>query len=248
VYSGGIVIDTLKTRLQNGQTLRQALLVTGRESTSASALVRRYARRQGAGNGVGWLAMVRRSNLTAGHLVTAAGRFPYLFLNLGTYSQAEQWCLRRSGGANRPLTVLEDIFCINIASLISSFSLTMTECPKVLDQLRAQSGEKVPASAGRTTIMSVIRQQGLLRVLQGYDASYIREVGFSVVFLGAPGIAMSVLPKLGDQWLDADGAPSRAGLLMISVPLGMTAGFCTCMSVDMLKRLGPLSCIVDWSL
>ena len=93
VYSGGIVIDTLKTRLQNGQTLRQALLVTGRQSTTASALVRRYARRQGAGNGSGWLAMVRRSNLSAGHLITAAGRFPYLFLNLGTYSQAEQWCL-----------------------------------------------------------------------------------------------------------------------------------------------------------
>eukprot|EP01046_Picozoa_sp_COSAG06_P009793 COSAG06_NODE_518_length_14769_cov_75.390048_5_plen_77_part_00 len=74
----------------------------------------------------------------------------------------------------------------------------MTECPKVLDQLRAQSGGggsgsgsgggegvKTAANAGRTTISSVIRQQGLLRVLQGYDASYIREVGFSVVFLGA---------------------------------------------------------------
>eukprot|EP01046_Picozoa_sp_COSAG06_P009792 COSAG06_NODE_518_length_14769_cov_75.390048_4_plen_174_part_00 len=107
VYSGGIVIDTLKTRLQNGQTLRQALLVTGRESTSATELVRRYARRQGAGAGVGWLALVRRCNLAAGHLITAMGRFPYLFLNLGTYSQAEQWCLRRSGGVQRPLTVLE---------------------------------------------------------------------------------------------------------------------------------------------
>ena len=113
------------------------------------------------------------------------GRFPYLFLNLGTYSQAEQvrfgslfahfsltfqrrqWCLRRSGGGSRPLSVLEDILCINIASLTSSLSLTMTECPKVLDQLRAQSGEAQSASAGRTTITSVIRQQGLLRVLQG---------------------------------------------------------------------------------
>eukprot|EP01046_Picozoa_sp_COSAG06_P011811 COSAG06_NODE_679_length_13142_cov_15.143832_17_plen_201_part_00 len=195
MYSGGIVIDTLKTRLQNGQSLRQALLVTGRESTSAHELVRRYARRQGAGAGVGWLALVRRCNLAAGHLITAMGRFPYLFLNLGTYSQAEQWCLRRSGGVQRPLTVLEDILCINAASLVSSFSLTMTECPKVLDQLRAQSGGggsgsggegvKTAANAGRTTISSVIRQQGLLRVLQGYDASYIREVGFSVVFLGA---------------------------------------------------------------
>jgi hypothetical protein len=83
VYSGGIVIDTLKTRLQNGQSLRQALLVTGRESTSAHELVRRYARRQGAGAGVGWLALVRRCNLAAGHLITAMGRFPSLFLNLG---------------------------------------------------------------------------------------------------------------------------------------------------------------------
>lgn len=60
--------------------------------------------------------------------------------------------------------------------------------------------------AGRTTITSVIRQQGLLRVLQGYDASYIREVGFSVVFLGAPGIASRVL---GDEWKAADGSVTR---------------------------------------
>ena len=87
-------------------------------------------------------ALVRRCNLAAGHLITAMGRFPYLFLNLGTYSQAEQWCLRRSGGVQRPLTVLEDILCINAASLVSSFSLTMTECPKVLDQLRALHGRE----------------------------------------------------------------------------------------------------------
>ena len=51
-------------------------------------------------------------------------------------------CLFPSGGS-RPLSVMEDILCINIASLTSSLSLTMTECPKVLDQLRAQSGEAV---------------------------------------------------------------------------------------------------------
>ena len=65
----------------------------------------------------------------------------------------------------------------------------------------------------------------------GYDASYIREVGFSVVFLGAPGIASRVL---GDEWKAADGSVTRSGLLVVSVPLGMSAGFLT-NSVDQLK-------------
>lgn len=95
------MIDTLKTRLQNGQTLRQALLVPGRDSTSAGALARRYGSIKGGGSvQAGWGALIRRSNLTAGHLITAMGRFPYLFLNLGTYSQAEQWLVRRSGGTH----------------------------------------------------------------------------------------------------------------------------------------------------
>ena len=80
-------------------------------------------------------------------------------------------------------------------------------------------------------VLTVIRQQGLLRVLQGYDASYIREVGFSVVFLGSPGLAARIL---GDEWKDAEGRVSRSGLLAVSVPLGMTAGFLT-NSVDQLK-------------
>ena len=234
VYSGGICIDTLKTRMQNGQTVRSAFWQTNLERTSALTLVKRYARRNGGSAAGAWAKLIARSNLYSGHFVTAIGRFPYLFLNLGTYSQAEQWLLRRSGDEGaRPLSVLEDAFCITVAAITSSLSLTMTECPKVMDQLRRASGGGSVAQ-GRTTVASVIRQHGLLRVLQGYEASFLREVGFSIVFLGAPGIAARTLPLLGDSWVDENGSPGRAGLLMVSVPLGMWAGFMT-NSVDELK-------------
>ena len=235
VYSGGICIDTLKTRMQNGQTVRSAFWQTNLERTSALTLVKRYARRNGGSAAGAWAKLLARSNLYSGHFVTAIGRFPYLFLNLGTYSQAEQWLLRRSGDEGaRPLSVLEDAFCITVAAITSSLSLTMTECPKVMDQLRRASGGGGSVAQGRTTVASVIRQHGLLRVLQGYEASFLREVGFSIVFLGAPGIAARTLPLLGDSWVDENGSPGRAGLLMVSVPLGMWAGFMT-NSVDELK-------------
>ena len=240
VYSGGICVDTVKTRLQNGQGLWQALFVTGRPATTPSALASRWARANGTGLGLAWVSMLQRSNLYAGHLITAAGRFPYLSLNLGSYSQAEQWCLRRNvGGGSRPLGAGEDVFCITLAALISSLSLTVTECPKVMDQLKSQQkvgaggGGSGAAAGGRTTVVSIVREHGMLRVLQGYDASFLREVGFSVVFLGAPGIARAVFDEW-EGWVDANGGVSRAGLMAVSVPLGMAAGFAT-NSVDELK-------------
>jgi hypothetical protein len=58
---------------------------------------------------------------------------------------------------------------------------------------------------------------------QGQTESKRRRCCFHA---GAPGIAKAVLPMVGEEWLQPDGTPTRAGLLMVSVPLGMTAGFC----------------------
>ena len=109
----------------------------------------------------------------------------------------------------------------------------------MLDQLAQRQGG---GGGGRTTVASVVRHHGLLRVLQGYEASFLREFGFSVVFLGAPGVAARVLPQLGPGWVQVDGSVGRGGLLAVSVPLGMAAGFAT-NSVDELKVLSIFTTI-----
>jgi hypothetical protein len=83
-----------------------------------------------------------------GHFVAALGRFPYLFLNLGTYSQVEQWCYQASGP--RSLVVYEELLCITAASFTSSISLTMTECPKVRSDTCRLSMWRICLIAGET--------------------------------------------------------------------------------------------------
>ena len=103
VYSGGIAIDTVATRLQAGQPINQAMWGLSRPKTDTGALIKRF------GNISGMNAlkvriqlprlllpehakqirtgMLLRSNLYAGHFVTMISRFPYLFLNFNTYEQ-----------------------------------------------------------------------------------------------------------------------------------------------------------------
>ena len=98
VYSGGIVIDTVATRLQAGKTLNQALWGLQREEPAAT-VVGRFARLSShKSRGIPGLAMtprqvyggmILRSNLTAGHFVTMVSRFPYLMLNFTAYQQTE---------------------------------------------------------------------------------------------------------------------------------------------------------------
>jgi hypothetical protein len=98
VYSGGIVIDTVATRLQAGKTLNQALWGLQREEPAAT-VVGRFARLSShKSRGIPGLAMtprqvyggmILRSNLTACHFVTMVSRFPYLMLNFTAYQQTE---------------------------------------------------------------------------------------------------------------------------------------------------------------
>ena len=118
VYSGGIAIDTVSTRMQAGATPRQAFF--GQSAPSLSALY--------------------RANLFAGHQVTAQGRFPYLFTNLNTAAAAN-----RAADANGIRGIYAQLFCIGCSTAVASVVITGIECPKIMMQLDGvKPGEKRP--------------------------------------------------------------------------------------------------------
>ena len=114
VYSGGIVLDTVSTRLQARWPLRASLY--GANATSFRA----------------W-------QLFAGHAVVAVGRFPYLFATLATYAQTERFVVAsRPDGASlaaRPKGAGEEAACIAASSVLGSALITVVEAPKVMAQL-----------------------------------------------------------------------------------------------------------------
>lgn len=202
VYSGGIAIDTLSTRLQAGFSMRDAL------------------------NGRGAKGGFSPLNLYAGHAVMAKGRFPYLFLSLNGYAQTEKFVVSiRKDGA--PLAVRlkapsEEVACIAASTVCGATMITAIECPKILAQL----------SGGTHTITSVLRESGLKRLMQGYDACLLREGVFQAALFGSPGIAKrfhDIVVATADSnerpWLHRLVAGRE--LLVTSFALGLCSGFLT---------------------
>ena len=226
VYSGGIVIDTVATRLQAGLGANAALFGL-RSAAPVGAVVDRYVRRSAfAYRAVPELAarpaevywgLLLRSNLCAGHFVTMQSRFPYLFLNFGTYQLGARWLAsRRSGGA--PKTVAEELACVGAATCVSSTAITVAECPKILDQVGGRCGAP-------TTVSSVYRDFGLARLLRGYSACFCREGLFNFALLGSPAVA-------GRLRAAADGGPwaeilDGREVVVASALLGLPMGFLT---------------------
>ena len=100
-YSGGIVIDTVATRLQAGQSMSQSLWGLRRATSSPKEVALRHRARVLSRFPTAapqlyeiYMGMLLRSDLFAGHFVTMLGRFPYLFLNFSTYQQTERLVLR----------------------------------------------------------------------------------------------------------------------------------------------------------
>lgn len=163
VYSGGIAIDTVSTRLQGGQSMRSSCF--------------------GSATGA-----FRPGQLFAGHAVAAYGRFPYLFVSLNSYAQTERACLSlRSDGASletRRKSMLEEGVCIASATAFGSAMMTAVECPKVMAQLD-QGGT-------RHSCVSIARQHGLMRLFRGYDSCCLREGVFHVAMFGAPSLGHAI--------------------------------------------------------
>ena len=180
---GGIVLDGISTRLQGGFTVGQAIWGIKGKSNSVSDVVARYSRLHDRSPLFTRAALLRRSNLYAGVRVVIAGRFPYLFTNFSTYAKTEEYIMRGKGG--RLKTTQETLTCIAASTIASSSIITAIECPKIMDQM-AGSGNK---SGKRTTVMQVVRKFGVLRVMQGYDATFCREFLFNCALLGSPRIS-----------------------------------------------------------
>jgi len=226
VYSGGIVIDTISTRMQGGKTWQKAIF--GQPKPSLSALM--------------------RNNLFSGHQMMAKGRFPYLFTNLNSYAQAEKvvlWRKREDIDADhnrildteeirlamRTKTLPEELFCIACSTIAASAVITAVECPKILSQLsKTAPGEK----AKTFSAFGVLRSHGIGRLMQGYDACLLREGLFNVALLGSPAISARVRNSVFSPYRDADtawGSVARAvagyEMLITSFCLGMMVGFTT---------------------
>jgi len=211
VYSGGIVIDTVATRLQAGLSPSQSLYGVQQLPAQLTARMR--------------FQMLRQSNLTAGHFVTMLSRFPYLFLNFNSYTQTEQLLLRHHGDdLNRMKTFSEEVICVSVATLISSTAICAAECPKILDQLKG-----VKSESGRETVYGVLSKFGPRRLMQGYTACFCREFLFNIALLGSPALAVRlrqhyVLPNQDDRlarYLDGNEG------LVSSLLLGCSFGFIT---------------------
>jgi hypothetical protein len=227
MYSGGIVLDTISTRLQAGFKIGPALWgIRGYSTTHPATFIARCARRHGTTGIAMRAALLQRSNLYAGIGVVVRGRFPYLTLNLGTYAYVEKLVLGYRGGVQRPKTLGEDLFCIASSAAVGSAAITAIECPKILDQLK---GGQV-ASAERSTVTSVLREKGFFRLMQGYEACFLREFCFNCALLGGPGLAR----RMHEGWVEprrSDSALARfvdgKELFLVSLMMGFPMGFIT---------------------
>lgn len=212
VYSGGIAIDTVATRLQAGLSPSQALYGVEKMPSQLTISLR--------------YQMLRRSNLFAGHFVTMLSRFPYLCLNFNSYAQTEQLLLHHYGGdLNRMKTFKEEFACVTVATIVSSTAICAAECPKILDQLKG-----VKSNSGRETVYGVLSKFGPRRLMQGYTACFCREFLFNIALLGSPSLALRlrndyVLPNRESSTL-AHYLDGKEGLCS-SLGLGMSFGFIT---------------------
>lgn len=218
---GGIVLDTISTRLQAGFSVSQSIWGAANRNTNISALVTRYGAIQQVSNLKARAQLLARSGLYSGYLVVISGRAPYLFLNLGTYAQAENLLFSMTGGVRRQKTLKENIACITCSTTISSMVITAIECPKILDQVQGQQ------LAQRSTVSGVLRQYGFFRLMQGYEAMFMREFLFNCALLGAPSVAHYLRTKHVEPNLDksalarmVDGKELFLASLFMGVPIG----------------------------
>jgi len=213
------VLDGISTRLQGGFKLSQALWGIKSKTNKVKDVVARFQRRTGHSKLFTRAALLNRSNLYAGVRVVIAGRFPYLFVNFSTYAKTEAWVLQ---GEDRLKTLRETMTCIIASTLTSSSIITAIECPKIMDQMAgAGTGQK------RTTILSVVRQFGIRRVLQGYDATFCREFLFNCALLGSPSLAdfihqSFIEPNVEDSAIARflDGKQLMLACLCMGFPIG----------------------------
>lgn len=186
-----------------------------------------------------YLGMLMRSDLFAGHFVTMLGRFPYLFLNFSTYQQTEKLLL--SGilpplpgvsagvptGQRRSVsqkTLPEELLCVSAATLISTGAITIAECPKVIDQVGTVSC--TAASGNRSTVMGILREHGVRRLLRGYTACFMREYLFNAALLMSPSLAAQiheshVRGREGPLAWALEGREIVAASLLLGLPLGL---------------------------
>lgn len=224
VYSGGIAIDTVATRLQAGLSPSRALWGVEREALRPVLGQSAFQFR---------LQLLKSSNLFAGHFVTMLSRFPYLFLNFNSYAQMEQYLLSRSTGEpGRAKTVAEEFACVSFATVISSTAICAAECPKILDQLKV--GETCSSRKGAfvlqegpETVAGVIRKYGYRRLMQGYSACFCREFLFNAALLGSPFVAVQLREKFVKPQLESSelaaalhGNEEMAAACLLGVSLG----------------------------
>jgi len=164
VYSGGIAIDTVSTRMQAGAGLRAAFLGS---PTAQISLIN----------------LLHPRNLYSGHAVMALGRFPYLFTSLNTYATIERALASTRTPPGGRKSRSSEAACIGGACLTSSAVITTIECPKVMAQLNQTPGTPSP------TFYGILREHGIGRLLRGYDATVLRESFFSCALLGSPFIS-----------------------------------------------------------
>ena len=223
VYSGGIIIDTVATRLQAGATVNQALWGLRTDRPVAETVARftrrsasRYASLSTPTHQV-YSGMLLRSNLTAGHFVTMLSRFPYLFLNFTTYQQTEKYLLARSPGAAaaRPKTAKEEFICVSASTVISTTAITVAECPKILDQVGG-----IKCGAARSTVGSIWREHGLRRLFRGYSACFLREYFFNVALLGSPALAAHIHERVEPGSL-IEGKEIVVASVAMGLPMGV---------------------------
>jgi hypothetical protein len=231
VYSGGIIIDTVATRLQAGQTVNAALWGL-RSDQNVTEVVQRYVRQSAhvyrripdmasKTHEVYW-ALLKRSNLMAGHFVTMMSRFPYLLLNFTTYQQTERLLI----GMRPPATALspnksvaEELACVSASTLVSTTAITVAECPKIIDQVTAKCGQ-------RSTVMSIYRTYGVKRLFQGYTACFCREYLFNTALLMSPSLASAIRARVDpDSWFAK--AIHGNEIVVASLALGMPMGILT---------------------
>jgi hypothetical protein len=224
VYSGGIAIDTVATRLQAGLSPSRAFW--GVEKEALKPMV---------GQSVFQLRwqLLGRSNLFAGHFVTMLSRFPYLFLNFNSYAQMEQYLL--AGSSEKPgraKTFTEEFACVSFATVISSTAICAGECPKILDQLKVSGNPSFRKGAcalqeGPETVTGVIRKYGYRRLMQGYSACFCREFLFNIALLGSPSVAVQLREKFVKPEMDRSrlaaalhGNEEMAAACLLGVSLG----------------------------
>ena len=231
VYSGGIVIDTVATRLQAGQSVNGAIWGL-RSHLSVGAVVDRYVRAQAfkyrslpevaATRREVYGGLLLRSNLMAGHFVTMLSRFPYLFLNFTTYQYTEKAVVRVRPEAANGKSIGEELACVSASTLVSTLAITVAECPKIIDQVGGTCGQ-------RSTVLSVYRAFGAARLLQGYTACFCREYFFNTALLMSPSLARALRSQLVEPGLAAgspvawvvDGNEIVFASLALGAPMGV---------------------------